>query len=681
MDNSNIDTDAAAQRIRELSEELRRFNYEYFVRSSPSVSDLEYDRRFDELKELEAAFPELVAQDSPSLRVGSDLSADLPERPHSIPVLSLDKAYSIDEIRAWMLRCSKQLDSRFSIVIEEKMDGSSLVLYYEQGLLVRALSRGNGRVGNDITENVRTIRSIPLRLSQPLNCAVRGEVFMTIGDFNAIKSDGDADAANPRNFASGSLRRKKSSEVARVPLRFFAYEPFGEDFSDNHSQNLSHLQQLGFSVNPNMELISVDPNDEADVQRTLEDIDKYLRSSTLRRPKLDYEIDGMVLKIDQLELRDELGYTGHHPRWAIAYKFESPEGRTRVLDIDLQIGRTGRATPVARVAPVAVGGTTIQNVTLHNQDYINSLELAVGDQVAVSRRGDVIPAVERVLEKGDGLTWTMPDSCPSCSSVLEKRGAHHFCPNFDCASRKRGRLTFFTGRDQMDIDNLGSETVITLLDAGLISDVPDLFRLDYEKLAQLPGFGEKKVELIRKGLEEAKSRPYRRVIVSLGLNDFGPKLAELLEDNGYGDIDRLFEIIDQGKQDGLIDIKGIGEKTVQSVCAQLSEPRFRQMVAQLKELGLNFRSERDPQSERNGQGPLSGQRWCITGSFDNFKPRSKAGERIKQLGGELTGDVSGQTTHLLAGSAAGGKLAKAQKLGVEVVDEAAFLQLLEDHSS
>ncbi len=666
----------AAKRIADLSDMLRRYEFEYYVKNAPSVSDREYDRLYDELLRLEGQFPSLILPDSPSQRVGSDLNSELPEVRHSIPVLSLDKAYGPEEIRQWIRRCSRQLDGSFHIIIEEKMDGSSLVLYYEDGVLARAVSRGNGETGNDISANVKTIRTIPLKLTRGVNAAIRGEVYMTISDFHRIRDEHGADYANPRNYASGSLRRIKSSEVAKIPLRFFAYEPFGEDFQNSHHRNLELLSELGLAVNPHQRCISVDPDDDADVQRAMDEIIDFLTDSTQRRASLDYEIDGMVLKIDELPLRQTLGYTGHHPRWAIAYKFESPEGQTTVRDIDVQIGRTGRATPVARVEAVTVGGTTIQNVTLHNQDYIDSLNLAPGDTVAISRRGDVIPAVERVVEKGESGAplWTMPERCPSCSTVLEKQGAHHFCTNFACPDRKRGRLIFFTGRDQMDIDNLGSETVVTLLEEGLIHDIPDLFRLDYRKIADLPGFAEKKAELIRSGIENAKTRSYRRVIVSLGLNDFGPKLAELLEEAGYRSIDDLFALIDRGEQDKLAEIKGVGEKTIETVAAQLAEPRFRSMVEELQKLGLNFSAGEAPSRDENGI--FAGQRWCVTGSFENFKPRSKAMEEVKSRGGETVSDVSSKTTHLLAGASAGSKLDKARKLGISIVSEEEFMELI-----
>ena len=666
--------DPVKERIAELSRQIGQCDHEYYVLNTPSLKDSEYDRLFDELRSLEQKHPEHILSDSPSKRVGSDLSNDFPEVTHTIPVLSLDKAYTPEDLRAWITRCSKGLNKPFNLLVEEKMDGSSLVLYYELGVLTRALTRGNGEWGNDITPNVRTIRSVPLRLKEPRNAAIRGEVYMTIDDFERVRSQSSVDYANPRNFASGSLRRIKSSEVARIPLRFFAYEPFGEGFTESHSENMKQLRELGLSVNPHQKLFEIDPGNDRLLNTALSEMEKFIADTAEHRSALDYEIDGMVIKIDESAIREQLGYTGHHPRWAIAYKFESPQGITRVQSIDIQIGRTGRITPVARVEPVLVSGTTIRNVTLHNQDYIDSLNLAPGDSVAVSRRGDVIPAIEQVIEKGSQPIWRIPETCPCCSSTLERQGAHHFCVNFDCPDRKRGRIIFFTGRDQMDIENLGSETVITLMDEGIIQDIPDIFRLDYERIATLPGFGEKKVELIRKGVEKASRQSYRRIVVSLGISDFGPKLAELLEDSGYRSIDSLFSIMDDGKETQLADIKGVGEKTVATISRQMKEPRFRTMIDELKSLGLQFTA---PEKEESTLPQIfAGQRWCVTGSFEHFKPRSLAMEEIKKRGGQGVSDVSSKSTHLLAGTSAGSKLEKARQLELVIVDENEFLRLL-----
>ena len=672
--NTSHNTREVDKRIAELTQILQGHDYQYYVLNKSSLTDSEYDLHFQELQQLEQKYPELIRPDSPSQRVGSDLTNDFPEATHSTPVLSLDKAYSYAEIHKWIGRVSKGITTPFHLVIEEKMDGSSLVLYYREGMLTQALTRGNGEVGNDITQNVKTIHSVPLRLTSPRTAAIRGEVFMALSDFVEMNREQSIEYSNPRNFASGSLRRIKSAEVARIPLRFFAYEPFGDGFNNSHSENIAQLTELGLAVNPHQKRIVVDPRNESLLDKAFEEIEQFLVLSAAYRQDLDYEIDGMVIKIDEILMRAQLGYTDHHPRWALAWKFESPQGSTKVHSIDLQIGRTGRVTPMARVEAVSVGGTSIQNITLHNQAYIETLGLAAGDTVAVSRRGDVIPAIEQVLEKGRQLEWQMPALCPACSNMLEKRGAHHFCPNFNCPARQKGRLAFFTGRDQMDIENLGAETISTLICEGIIHDIPDIFRLDYARIARLPGFGEKKVALIRSGVEKAQKQSYRRIMVSLGIIDFGPKLAELLEDNGYLSIDALFSLIDEGAEEKLAEIKGIGKKTVETVAWQLRDGRFRTMVAELKKLDLNFSTQKQQASTLP---PLfHGQRWCVTGSFEHFKPRSLAIEAIKKRSGEIVSDVSSKTTHLLAGSSAGSKFDKAQKFGIIIVDEQKFRDLL-----
>ncbi len=662
----------------------------------PELSDAEFDGLFQRLQELEAEHPHLKTDDSPTLRVGSDLSGDFPEAAHTVPVLSLDKAYSHEELAAWARRTSDRLEHRPVFVIEEKLDGVSIVLYYEQGVLVRAVTRGNGRTGNDVTANVRTIRDVPLRLQQNVDIAVRGEILLPLQAFRSLNEDLETPYANPRNLAAGTLRRVKSSETAAVPLRCFAYEGFITSGDETrrvatHREMLLMLARLGFRVNPHMGLFSADGVDEAfpagaaelpafaSVQTgTLDDLEEVIARWTGERSSREYEIDGLVVKLDDLSLRDELGYTGHHPRWAIAYKFESPVSVTKVRAIDVQVGRTGRITPVARVEPVGIGGTTVSNVTLHNQAYIEALELHVGDTVEVSRRGDVIPAVERVLEpQPDAEPFVFPDRCPACDTPLEIRGAHHFCANFRCPDRMRGQLHFFVATAQMDIQNLGAETLNVLLAEGLVREIPDIFNLEYERIGELPGFGEKKVSLLRSSIEDARSRPYRTVLASLGIPDLGPKFVELVCEAGYRSIDDLFALVDAGQVDRLVEIEGIGEKTAARVAEELSRPSVRSVIERLRTAGLRF-SEEAPEAEASTALPqiFAGEAWCITGSFENFQPRSRAADEIRARGGTVVSDVSGKTTHLLAGSQAGSKLAKAERRGVTVVTEKDFLSRL-----
>jgi DNA ligase (NAD+) len=679
------------EEIRELSALLRRWQYEYYVLGRPSVSDLEYDRNFDRLLALEAAHPELVEPDSPTKRVGSDLTNELPEVRHTIPVLSLDKAYSAAEVSSWTRRTSSAVGSQLSFVVEEKIDGISIVLYYRDGALERAVTRGNGFVGNDVTANAMTIRAVPLRLTRPVSIAVRGEVFITKRDFETMNAKLELPYANPRNLAAGTIRRIKSSEVASIPLSIFVYEGFhteqGNGTPGTHVGMLEELDELGFRVNRRIGFFSPLGIEEAVKARhpewqtgELDALEAFLARETAERAELPYEIDGLVVKVNELPVRERLGYTGHHPRWALAFKFEAPEGTSRVKAIEIQIGRTGRVTPVARIEPVQVGGATISNITLHNQTYIDSLELSVGDTVAVSRRGDVIPAIERVIEKtGEPGVYRIPWICPVCSSALIESGAHHFCPNPSCPAQVRGRILFFCDRGQMDIRSLGPETIETLISAGLVSSILDLYRAEYEKLLELPGFGEKKVKLIREGVETSKERPFRTVLASLGIPELGPKAAELLiDEGGFRDIESLFGAADRMDIERLTGIPGIGEKTARTILEELSSPALRELIEGLKAAGLKFAEEAEPEAGAGAyEAVFSGQTWCVTGSFERFKPRDLAMEEVKKRGGRVVSQITGAVTHLLAGEGAGSKLEKARALGVTIVSEQEFLKLLE----
>ena len=654
----------AQKRAAELSKELRDYQRAYFVDSRPLVSDAEYDRLFDELTALETRFPDLVQPDSPTRRVGSDLTQELPETAHTIPVLSLDKSYTADELSAWIAKTSRNAEREISFVCEEKIDGASMVLYYEKGILARAVTRGNGLVGNDVTANVKTIGAVPLRLPRPVTVAVRGEVFLARSLFDSINAAMEEPYANPRNMASGSLRRVKSSEVAGIPLSIFVYEGWFQDAAATHHETLEKLGELGFRLNPRTRFFS----DSGGI------ID-FIETERRERKSLDYEIDGIVVKVDELAARESLGYTGHHPRWAIAFKFESPEGATTLRAIDVQVGRTGRVTPVARVEPVKLSGATISNVTLHNQEYIDMLELAIGDRVAVSRRGDVIPAIERVLEKNEtgAATWQLPHDCPICGTELKKQGAHHFCPNEGCPDQVRGRLAFFVGRGQMDIEGIGPETIEVLTANGLVRDVEDLYTFKPDKLLELPGFGEKKVAQIRDGIEKSRGQPFHVVLPSLGMPDIGQKVTELLIDAGYRDIDAMLALAETGDPAPLLEIHGIGERTAETLLRELGRPRMKRRIEKLRKAGVQL-SETGVSSDL--PRTFAGQTWCVTGSFETFNPREKAMDEVVRRGGRAGSSVTGKTTHLLVGANPGGKLAKAQKVGAAIVTEKEFLELL-----
>jgi len=666
--------------VEELKAKLKQYQYDYYITGQPRVSDTEYDRLFDRLSDIEEAHPELKTEDSPTMRVGSDLTNTLPEVNHTIPVLSLDKAYSPEEILKWVEKTEKNTGTPLSFVLEEKIDGISIVLYYEGGLLKRAVTRGNGQVGNDVTANVKTIGAVPLSIPFQDTLAVRGEIYLPKSLFSKINSDLEADYANPRNLAAGTIRRIKSSEVARVPLNIFIYEGFfsGEG-AGSHMENLKRLQEYGFRLNPRTALFHHGQEEPFGpwTKRSFEDLHQVITEMTEQRQDLDYEIDGLVFKVDQMDIRQKLGYTGHHPRWAIAYKFESPTGTTTVRDIDIQVGRTGRITPVARVDGVLVGGATISNVTLHNQAYIDMLELSIGDRVTVSRRGDVIPAVEKVVEKNEkgNPLWHIPENCPSCGTPLTPQGAHHFCSNRLCPDQLRGRIRFFIGTNQMDIRNLGPETLEVLLSRGMIRDVEDLYTCDLDQLEGLEGFGPKKVNLIKQGLAESLNRPFETVLASLGIPELGRRVAELLSENGFDSMDRLLSLGESGDWQQLESIPGIGEKTARNFTQAFGDLQLIKQIEAFRKAGLKMTA--DPKEASSLPQTFEGQSWCITGSFEAYQPRTLAGEEIKARGGRIVSGVTSKTTHLLAGEKAGSKLKKAQELGVTVVSETEFKELLQ----
>ena len=676
-------------RAKELHKLLTEYQKAYYVDGRPIVSDLEYDRLFDELSRIEEEHPETRTPDSPTQRVGSDLSSDFPEVEHTIPVLSLDKAYSDTEILSWISKTTKNTGEKLSFVLEEKLDGFSIVLYYEKGLLERAVTRGNGFVGNDVTANVKTIYSVPLRLNESVDIAVRGEVFLRKAEFERINATLSEPYANPRNLAAGTIRRNKSSETAQVPLSIYVYEGFWSDaveFTD-HIQILSRLKRLGFPVDPNLSFFC---RTKEEAQKRLQDADlegragsfdeipQAITAYTSARRDLPYEIDGLVVKVNELAVREILGYTEHHPRWAIAYKFEAPQAQTQVLDIDVQVGRTGRVTPMARIRETLLSGSTIRNITLHNQDYVDELELAIGDIVAISKRGDVIPAVEGVTEKNDvgNTTWHMPSTCPVCGSTIVRRGAHHFCPNYDCPAQAKGRLSFFCAKGQMDMEGLGPRTIEILYDNGFVKSIGDLYRFDFNRLRGLEGFGSegKKIEGIKVAILESRKTPFRNVLVSLGIPEFGKKAVDLVCDAGFDSMDKLLQTADKHDIDSLSSIKGIGPITANLIIDGLNSEVTRRLIDELREAGLRMEDEKQVPSDL--EQIFLNQSWCVTGTFVNFNPRSKAMDEIKKRGGTEVSGVSRKTSCLLAGSGAGSKLDKAREFGVRIVTEEEFLKMI-----
>jgi len=680
------------EEMQSLTERLRLYQDTYYKEGKSLVTDSEYDRLTDRLMSLEKEHPEYASPSSPTRRVGSDLTADFPEVEHTIPVLSLDKAYSKDEILSFFSRSIEKEGGELSFVAEEKIDGISMVLYYEDGILTRAVTRGNGAVGNDVTPNIVTIPSIPLELTEKIDLAVRGEVYLPKAQFERVNSalPEDERAANPRNLAAGTVRRQKSSEAARVPLDMYCYEGFWSDQSltpSDHLHILKKLRDLGFRINP----------DFAYIARTVEEAEKGLRDAGLdegraysfsslseyielmteKRPSLDHEIDGLVFKINELGVREKFGYTVHHPRWAVAYKFESPRAQSKLEAITCQVGRTGRITPVAEIEKVHIGGSTVRRATLHNQEYIDELELSIGDTVSITKRGDVIPAVEEVIEKNEegNTTYRLPRLCPCCQTPLVQKGAHLFCPNYNCPDQAKGRLSFFSSRDQMDIETLGPKTIDVLYEMNILRDVEDIYTADYTK-AIGPGIGEKTVDAIIESVEKSKEQPYRTVLASLGIPEIGKKSAEILISGGFDSIDKIIEKAVKEDTSAFTSIKGMGEETALNIIRTFRDENFMKMLLSLRSHGLHFSLDMDRKDEEDLPQIFQGEVWCVTGSFEHFNPRSKAMDEVEKRGGRTVSSVTGKTTHLLAGKGGGSKMADALKNGVKIVSENEFLSLL-----
>ena len=592
------------KRMEFLAGELLRHQHLYYVLARPEISDREYDRLLDELLLLEKRFPRFASPNSPSRRIGSDLDNAFPERPHTVPVLSLDKLYQAEEIGQWLRKTAAAAGSSVGFAVEEKIDGASIVLYYDGGELQHALTRGNGLVGNDVSDNVRTIGQVPLRIAESSPLAVRGEIFIKRGDFERYNAQVAEKYANPRNLAAGSLRNLKSAQAARVPLNIFVYEGFfHKESSRDHLEVLQRLRELGFRVNPRLGFFSDDPGKRLRAQRLfpeitaepLSGVEAYLRRQAGTRAASPYEIDGLVVKVVELDVRQELGTTAHHPRWAIAYKFDSPQGRSVLLDVQVQVGRNGRVTPVAILRPVALSGSTVTRATLHNQDYIDMLELGIGDEVSVSKRGDVIPAVEEVLEKSEKAPgiYKLPGQCPFCRSPLVKEGAHHFCKNEACPERRRRALAYFCAKDQMDIETLGEKTIAFLFAKGWVQCIPDIYRFDYGRLAGEEGFKEKKIARIRAAVEQSKSRPFVRVLAALGFEGLASAVAADLIGHGFDSIDKIIAAAAKNDWENFARIEGIGETTARLLVGHFRKPENLELIARLREAGTELRRRKD----------------------------------------------------------------------------------------
>lgn len=666
-----------AKRIAKLREEINYHNYLYHVLDSPVISDAEYDALVRELQALEAAHPELITPDSPTQRVGGEPLDKFEKVHHPEPVLSLDNAFDADEVRAWEGRIRKLLPegTRLDYVAEPKIDGLTVVLTYVDGVFTLGATRGDGLVGEDVTQNLRTIRALPLRIpvspdgvEAPPRLVVRGEVYMAKDDFEELNrrqaERGEKTFANPRNAAAGSVRQLDSRITASRPLSLFTYavvQSEGVTFSSQW-EVLQYLRRLGFPVNPDSRLCA-----------DLEEAIAYSQEWMERRESLNYEADGMVLKVNDLALHEELGFVGKAPRWAIAFKAPSEEGVTRLVEIGVNVGRTGVLTPYAHLEPVRVGGVTITSATLHNEDYVIEKDIRVGDMVVIKRAGEVIPQVIRPLVQlrtGEERVWRMPERCPSCGEpVVRPEGeVAYYCANAACPAQVIRRVEHWASRGAMDIEGLGEKVAALLVREELVRDVADLYYLKAEQLLPLEGFAEKRVSNLLSAIEASKDRPLPRLIAALGIRHVGGIVAELLARH-FSSLDELMA----ADVETLESIEGLGPMIARSIVDFFSRERNRRVIEKLKAAGVRTRRAVE---EVKVPGPLTGLTFVITGTLPTLS-RDAARELIKEHGGRVTDSVSRKTDYLVVGEAPGAtKITKAQKLGIPMIDEAELRRMI-----
>ena len=664
-------TQDIAQRIAALVDELEEHLYRYHVLDAPTISDQEFDRLLAELQALEEAHPALKRPDSPTQRVGGTPTSDFPTVRHAQPMLSLDNSYSRQDVEDFDRRVRQSLpDEAVEYVFELKIDGVALSLIYQDSLLVRAVTRGDGVQGDEITANARTIPTIPLRLRQPgINCEIRGEVYMESNDFAKLNAQRAADDeplfANPRNSTAGSLKLQNPNLVAKRNLRFFAYWIHAEDGSQTrHSECLETLRAWGLMV-PEHQLCA-----------SLADVFDYYDHYAAARADLPYEIDGVVIKVDSLSQQERLGYTAKSPRSAMAYKFPAYQARTRLLDIHLQVGRTGAVTPVAVLEPVPLAGSTIARASLHNADEIRRKDIRIGDTVLIEKGGDVIPKIVEVdLSKrpDDSIAYSFPNQCPSCKSPLirDAEEAVARCDNPTCPAQLRRRLEHFASRNAMDIEGLGPAVVEQLVEQRLVKDLSDLYELDVESLGALERMGEKSAQNLLDGLDRSKEQPFDRVLFALGIRHVGATVARTLA-RTFGSLDALCK----ASVEELEATPEIGPTIARSLYASLPDlPALDRVLYKLENKAkLQFAMEAEAAAQPS---PFSGKTVVITGTLSSYS-RDEAAALIERLGGKTTSSVSKKTDLLIAGEKAGSKLAKAEANNVKVLDEAAFIAQLQE---
>lgn len=671
-----MNTEQAAARIPELRRELERHNHLYYVVNRPEISDFEFDRLMRELQDLEEQFPQFGDTNSPSKRVGGDITEKFEKVKHRFPMLSLSNTYSREEIEQWETRVKKEIQGEFQYVLELKYDGVAISLTYENGELLRAVTRGDGSEGEDISANVRTIRSIPLRLQGegfPASFDMRGEIYMPLESFNRINAEridnGDEPFANPRNTAAGTLKMQDSKVVSERHLESFIYSCISDEpVSDSHFESILQARSWGFRI---------PPPEHRYIERTrnIDGIIAFIEYWQDRRHKLPFEIDGVVIKVDRFDLQEQLGLTAKSPKWAIAYKYKAETARTRLLSISYQVGRTGAITPVANLLPVLLAGTTVKRASLHNAEQIARLDLRIGDWVFVEKGGEIIPKVTGVdLDAREPGSQPLEylSQCPECGTPLVKEEgfALHYCPNDSgCPPQIKGRLEHFISRKAMNIDGLGAETVDMLVEKSLIADPADLYALQESDLLPLERMAKKSVSNLLEGILQSRQRGFDRVLFALGIRHVGEVVAKKLA-RYFGSIDRLAT----ATKEELMQAPEVGEIIAESIIEWFSREKHRALVDRLRQAGLQFEFA---QANEGGESALlAGKTIVVSGVFTYFT-RDGIKETIEQLGGSNAASISSKTSFVVAGENMGpAKLEKATRLGVPVISEQEFREMI-----
>lgn len=664
---------AAEKRSAELRDELNQYAHEYYVQDQPSVEDFVYDKKYQELVEIETEYPDLITPESPTQRVGGIVLEGFEKVVHDIPLYSLNDVFSKEELIAFDERVKKAVGHPVSYCCELKIDGLSISLKYEQGVFVQGATRGNGTVGENITENLKTVKSIPLRLKEPLSIEVRGECYMPKASFVKLnkqrEEDGKEVFANPRNAAAGSLRQLDTRVAAKRNLSTFLYTlaDFGPLESTTQDHALNEMSRLGFRTNP-----------EHRVCETIDEVWEYIENFHETRDELSYEIDGIVIKVNEFDLQDELGFTVKAPRWATAYKFPPEEAQTTLLDIDWTIGRTGVLTPTAIMEPVRLAGTTVGRASLHNSDYIEKKDIRLKDTILVYKAGDIIPEVSRVIldkRPEDSEPYPIPTKCPICGSELvhlDEEVALR-CINPKCPAQIKEGLSHFVSRNAMNIEGLGPRVLAQMFDKGLVSDVADLYALDKDQLLTLDKIKDKSAENILQAIDASRENSVERLIFGLGIRHVGAKAAGILAEH-FGSL----EAMSKGTKEEIVSLNTIGETIADSVVTYFENEEVHELMQELVDRGVNLEYKGIRQSQlAEIESPFKDKTVVLTGKLVEYT-REKAKEEIQNLGGKVTGSVSKKTDIVVAGEDAGSKLTKAQNLGVEVWDEKQMIQAIEE---